>query len=121
MADLRQVATGAALILAACTLREEGEAPVDPDRMLSCAVDGASSFARRCSYALEEDGAGKFLVIRHEDGGFRRLRIEIDGSGVSAADGADLARITLFDNEIEVEVGADRYLLPATVMDRDSP
>ena len=55
------------------------------------------------------------LVIHHEDGAFRRLTVMEDGSGVTAADGADPAQITVFDGEIEVAIGADRYMLPATI------
>ena len=56
------------------------------------------------------------LTIRHPDGAFRRLAVATDGRGVVAADGAEPARVTVFDPAtIEVAIGGDRYRLPATV------
>ena len=59
---------------------------------------------------------GETLVLRHADGGFRRLALTQDGHGVAAADGAEQARVTIVDKAmIEVALGGDRYRLPATI------
>lgn len=85
--------------------------------MIDCAVGGASQFTRSCHVERETVDGALNLVIHHDDGGFRRLTVMTDGSGVITADGADPARVTLFDGEIEVAVGQDRYMLPATISD----
>ena len=63
------------------------------------------------------DGAeGSILTVRKADGGFRRLRVTTDGRGVVAADGAERARVVILpDGRIEVEIGSDRFRLPASV------
>ena len=54
------------------------------------------------------------LVLRHPDGGFRRLLVTKDG--IVAADGAETAKVTPIDKGmIEVALGANRYRLPATI------
>ena len=59
---------------------------------------------------------GRRTVVRHPDGGFRRLRIVQDGRGLVSADGAEEAKLVIIDKGlIEVTVGDDRYRLPATV------
>lgn len=119
MADLRAAIAACALALAACSGSNEEpaaeEAPADPDSVISCAIGTASAFTRNCSVERQVEEGVLFLTINHEDGSFRRLRVMDDGSGVAAADGADEAQITVFDGEIEVSLGGDRYLLPATI------
>ena len=83
--------------------------------MIACAIGTASEFTRNCSVERQVDEGVLFLTINHEDGSFRRLRVMDDGSGVAAADGADDAQITVFDGEIEVSLGGDHYILPATI------
>jgi hypothetical protein len=62
------------------------------------------------------------LTIRHDDGGFRRFRVLKDGRGVVTADGAEPALVsTIGSNAIEVQVGQDRYRLPATVKGKAAP
>ncbi|QIG81914.1 hypothetical protein G5C33_11495 [Sphingosinithalassobacter tenebrarum] len=85
-----------------------------------CAPRGATDFARVCSIDRTPTQDGLFLTIRQPDGGFRRLLVTTDGRGVVAADGAEKAVVTpLSGTEIEVEVGGDRYRLPATVKSGD--
>ncbi len=109
-----------AMLLAGCSGGgeapvEDGSAAADPEDIIACAIGSASEFTRNCTVEREVQEGMLFLTIHHEDGGFRRLQVMEDGSGVTAADGADQALITVFDGEIEVSLGGDRYLLPATI------
>lgn len=104
------------LFLAACG--GGGETPVpdadDADR-IECAVAGAEAFTRACWVErVVEDGA-LVLVVRSDQGTFRRLTVLDDGRGVATADGADLAGVKLAEGGIEVTVAGDRYRLPATL------
>ncbi|WP_232318504.1 hypothetical protein [Sphingomonas sp. TDK1] len=56
----------------------------------------------------ERDGDG-LLILRHPDGGFRRLRI--DGNSLSAADGAEPAMVRRHGGEVELTIGGMRYRL----------
>jgi hypothetical protein len=81
-------------------------------KSVPCALAGANRFADECQVErLSEDGKA-LVVVRHPDGGFRRL-VELDG-GVryAAADGAGPARSAARGQDIEVTVDADRYLFP---------
>jgi hypothetical protein len=103
------------LCLAGCS-----EAPVIENKIsqaqaedrIDCALGGAQKFDRTCAI---ERHAGTTLTLRHEDGGFRRLTLETDGT-IDTADGADgLILQTLSDGRTEITVGEDRYRLPATL------
>jgi hypothetical protein len=116
VADLRFAAVLGLALLAACSGDvPEGDAPVDEGSLIACAIGSATEFTRNCSVERAVVDGVLTLVINHEDGGFRRLTVMDDGSGVTAADGADQATITVFDGEIEVAIDGDRYLLPATI------
>lgn len=103
--------------LAACGDREAPTYGVTQDEgnRIECRFGGASQFERSCTFEREGEG-NALLVIRKPDGGFRRFRIVSDGRGVVAADGAEPARVTILANDlIEVEIGGDRFRLPATL------
>ena len=108
---------GAALFLAACSSHDAPDpvaAAPDEDR-IECALGGATDFGRDCSVERGGAYAGE-LIVRHRDGGFRRLLITADGRGVVAADGAEPARVAVIAGDrIEVTLGGDRYRLPATI------
>ena len=90
-----------------------------PDHRIDCRPQGEAAFARACSVETSDGNAGRILTIRKPDGGFRRLRVTADGSGVAAADGAERSRVTILPgNLIEVEIGGDRFRLPARVRAR---
>jgi hypothetical protein len=116
VADGRWLGAGWLLLLAACSSTPAEPEP-DAADLIACAVGGASELTRNCSVERSVADDVLTLVIHHEDGGFRRLTVTTDGSGVITADGADPALITVFDGEIEVAVGQDRYILPATIAD----
>ena len=126
--------TGLAILLASCGSGPDGDASslaeaeamarkdVADSGMIECAVSGFKNFTRTCSVERAVEETGLVLTIRHDDGGFRRLRVMKDGSGVVAADGAEPAVVsTVGDNLIEVTVAGDRYRLPATVKGGDKP
>ena len=86
---------------------------------MACALDGAARFTGDCrAERVRRDGT-LYLVVHHPDGGFRRFVIMNDGSGLAAADGADLATIRMAGTLIEVTVADDRYRIPATI-ERDA-
>lgn len=83
---------------------------------IPCALAGAEAFRLNCTMERVAGAEGETLVLGRPDAGYRRFRITTDGRGVIAADGADVASVTLVDDgQIEVAVATDRYRLPATV------
>jgi len=87
-----------------------------------CARKGSNDFARICLLERATSDAGLVLTARHPDGAFHRLLVTTDGRGVIAADGAEKATVTVIDaNQIEIELGGDRYRLPATVRSPAKP
>ncbi|MET1111433.1 MAG: hypothetical protein ABWX67_07915 [Allosphingosinicella sp.] len=98
-------------LLAACG----GPPATKVEERIECAVDGAADFERVC---VVERTAGREILftLRSPSGGFRRLAATRDGRGVTAADGAEPATVTIVGpGLIEVAIGADRYRLPARV------
>jgi hypothetical protein len=121
---MRPIVLVLAMLLAACGADEPGAmtngaaapAPGAPDNRIDCRPAGAAAFARACTVATFDSAEGRLITIRKADGGFRRLRVTTDGSGVVAADGAEPARVAILDGgRIEVEIGGDRFRLPARV------
>jgi hypothetical protein len=99
-------------LIAAC---DGPTAAPEAQERIECAVDGAAAFERVCTV---ERTAGRELILtlRSPRGGFRRLAVTRDGRGVTAADGAEPASVTVIGrNLIEVSIGPDRYRLPARV------
>jgi hypothetical protein len=81
-----------------------------------CAQHGSNDFARVCTVDRVDGADGLVLTVSHPDGSFHRLLVTKDGRGVVAADGAEKAVVTVLGpGNIEVELGGDRYRLPATV------
>jgi hypothetical protein len=84
----------------------------DDDGRIDCAVGGATAFTRTCAV---EKTAGTLLILRHADGGFRRVDLAADGT-LSAADGSDEAEgKPLPDGRFELTLGRDRYRLPPAI------
>ena len=104
-------------MLAACqkSAADPFAGKADADR-IACAVAGASAFTRACLVERSTGSGGLLLTLRHPDGGFRRLQVTTDGRGVIAADGAETAGVAATNKkQIEVNLGGDRYRLPATI------
>ncbi|WP_294280980.1 hypothetical protein [uncultured Sphingomonas sp.] len=121
--DVRWLA--GALALASCSGGQGDEqtaaantpfAPQNPGLAVECALSGAAGFTRDCTVEQSASADGAILTVRHPDGGFRRFRVTQDGRGVAAADGSVPAQVRVAgDCQIEVQLGDDRYRLPATV------
>ena len=56
------------------------------DGRIECAVNGASEFTRDCFTERLSGAGGVTMIIRHQDGGFRRFNVLTDGRGLEAAD-----------------------------------
>jgi hypothetical protein len=83
-----------------------------PDDRIECAIGSGSDFASACAI---ERGEGTSLVVRHNDGGFRRLTLTADGI-IDTSDGADaILAQPLNDGRTEITIGENRYRLPATL------
>jgi hypothetical protein len=79
---------------------------------IECALQGVPDFQSDCAIERSE---GTVLILRHSDGGFRRLTLESDGT-IDTADGAEAVTVqTLKDGRAEIMIGDDRYRLPATL------
>jgi len=124
---MRTLSLAAAALLAACNGDPPGEmtngaaapAPGRPDNRIDCRIGEAETFERVCSVESADGENGRVLTLRKPDGGFRRLLITGDGRGVVAADGAERARVAILEGGgIEVEIGGDRFRLPALVRRR---
>ncbi|HEX8223305.1 MAG TPA: hypothetical protein VF605_05770 [Allosphingosinicella sp.] len=114
----RRLASAAVLCgLAACGGPGAEQAP--PGEAIPCALQGSPQFANVCTVERAPRPDGTILIIRHPNGGFRRLLITRDGRGVASADGAARAVVTMVaPDRIEVELAGDRYRLPATAARR---
>lgn len=123
------MAVAALLLLAACgdrgggatnnqalTNAESAQRRAAEDGDLILCAHGSDAFRRTCTVERAQEDRGLILTVRHDDGGFHRLRVTQDGRGVIAADGAEAARVSIIDPQsIEVAIGSDRYRLPATI------
>jgi hypothetical protein len=110
---LRTFSAALTLIVAGCAGEPAAENVTEnvaaADR-IECAIGEGAEMANSCT--LERSG-GNGLVLRHEDGGFRKLTLDADGT-IDTADGADgLALTPMSDGRTDVIIGADRYRLPA--------
>jgi hypothetical protein len=112
------------LAIAGCHKRA-GDAIADAaahGAVVPCALAGAKTFKPECAVERTTTNDGLMLVMHHPDGGFRRLLVTTDGRGVVTADGSDQATVAVIDpGTIEVDVGDDRYHLPATVKGQPLP
>lgn len=100
------------VMLAGCG-SNDGAAPPPGGLRIACATRG-STFEETCFVERSNTGKGSILTLHRPDGGFRRLLVAKDGSGVAAADGADPVTVTpRSPTEVEIEVDGARYRLPA--------
>lgn len=102
------------LLLAACdrSPSAQGQAQA-PAVRAGCALDGADAFAD-CTVQRTSRERETTLTLIAPDGGFRRLAVAADGAGITAADGAEPARVrTGPAGKVEITIARDRYRLPA--------
>lgn len=104
------------LLLSACGGGDSGAGGKAAASRIECALAGATDFERVCTTETVPGEAGRMLIIRHPEGGFRRFNILTDGRGLAPADGFDETRITIQPGGmIEVSSGDDIYRLPADI------
>jgi hypothetical protein len=106
------------LLFVACGRAEEEKplATMEDDGRIDCRIGADSQFSRFCTVERTRGEDGTILTVRKPDGGFRRLKTTRDGRGVTAADGAETAEVTIVgENLIEVAIGGDSFRLPARV------
>lgn len=108
-----RIAAPSLLALAACGASQPQAA--DGAARIECALGEGSRFAPDCLVEKVAGEQGTEFVVRHPDGGFRRLRIADDRSGMLAIDGADTAVNELVGDPqvLKVTIGGDRYRFPA--------
>lgn len=79
---------------------------------IECAIGAGASFAETCTLERAENNV---LIVRHEDGGFRKLTVNAAGT-IDTADGADGIQLMLLpDGRSDIVIGTDRYRLPAAL------
>lgn len=109
------------LLLAACSgdaeqMQGDGDtasaAGAQPLLEVPCALRGDQTYARMCAVDLQSDDGRTVLIVRHPDGGFRRLEVVDDGRTYAAADGADPAEVAVDKDKLAVTVDGDHYLFP---------
>lgn len=113
-----RIAIAAGLALAACSKGEPAPPPkvAEGSEHVECALGPGTAFATDCTIERSKDGETYRMILRHPDGGFRRLEVDADNTIVSS-DGADAARIALNGTVAEVAVGDDRYRIPLQARD----
>lgn len=110
----------AVLLLAACSRSDEPAPVAVALEHIDCAVGGEPELKPACSVErVEKDGA-LTLVVHHPDGGYRRFAVAKGGAGVTTKDSATPPKVRLAGDRLDVTVGTDRYLFPATVK-HDAP
>ncbi|QDK33073.1 hypothetical protein [Sphingomonas sp. IC081] len=102
------------LALAACSSKHEAPDVAEGEDHIPCAVSGSGELKPICAVERHQGANGLTLLVRHPDGGFRRFAVVSDGRGLEVADGAQVAITRLEGGKLDVSVGADRYLFPAT-------
>ena len=104
------------LLIAACQQAQQPNATVTDDGRIDCRIGADGQFQRYCTVERVPGPDGLTLTVRKPDGGFRRLIATRDGRGVTAADGAEQATVTIIgENLIEVTIAGDAFRLPARV------
>lgn len=76
---------------------------------VSCALNGASDFASQCRLVEMGEGAAAYFVMRHPDGGFRKLALAETPAGFVELDGSQQAESWREGDEVLLQIGDDRY------------
>jgi hypothetical protein len=102
-------------LMAGCSRHAEAPKVAEGGEHVACALGKGAEFAMNCAVERSRAGDEQVLVVRHPDGGFRRLSVRQDGSGLAATDGADSAKVAVNGPFLEVAIGDDRYRIPFAV------
>lgn len=102
------------LLLAGCDRAQAPAEQAEPaGARAACALNGSDAYAD-CQVLRTTGKDGATLTMIAPDGAFRRLAVATDGGTITAADGAEAARVGRGPGgEVEVTVAGDRYRLPA--------
>ena len=92
-----------------------------PAESVPCALADAKTFTAVCTIERTSQDGKVNLIVRHPDGGFRRLVVLDGGKGYAVADGSDESVIEPNGKEIEVTVADDHYLFPAPAPSAAAP
>ena len=98
-------------LLAACSPEPE-PAPGIAEQAgiaIECALDGSDEFVRQCRLSEQIPGANAEFVVRHPDGGFRRLELSESPTGFDAGDGAEEATSERQGDWVILTIDDDRY------------
>ena len=109
--SMRIFSLASLLLLASCGQSGEG-VPDEAQERIACALEGSQQFTENCGLERAMVEGTQVLVVRHPNGGFRRLEVSKDGQTLSAADGAEVAQSARKDDRWEVILGEHRYVIP---------
>ena len=84
-------------------ISEQGGVPVE------CALGGESDYSSSCRLVEVADRGETYFIMRHPDGGFRRLALAETESGFEAGDGADVSESFREGDDVVLTIGSDRY------------
>jgi hypothetical protein len=76
---------------------------------IECALNGSDRFVRECRLSEEIAGPNAEFVVRHPDGGFRRLELSESPAGFDAGDGAEDASSEQQGDWVVLTIDNDRY------------
>lgn len=108
-------AVACTLMVVACSGGETQPQADDGAKRIACAIGEGSDFSDNCLVERDKNEDGKFLTVRHPDGGFQRFEQVADGRGLVSADGMEDAALQLVDGMLQVDVGQNRYRFPARI------
>ena len=103
-------------LVSACNSATGGGADAPQGSVVPCRTGGAMAFTPGCTMEWRAAAPGveaRILVLRHGDGGFRRLVVSNDGTRINVADGAEpLQAAAPRGGTVDIAVGDAAYRLP---------
>ena len=98
-------------LLAACSAEPEAAPGIAEQGgiAIECALSGSDEFVRQCRLSEEIPGANAEFVVRHPDGGFRRLALSESPAGFDVGDGAGEASSERQGDWVVLTIENDRY------------
>lgn len=109
MAISRTSCASALLLLALAACDEAPDGKGENSVPVACALQGASEFTGECHLVRMGEGEDRAVVMRHPDGGFRKLAPADTPAGLVELDGAQQARSWREGDAIILQIGDDRY------------
>jgi hypothetical protein len=100
------------LLLGACSAGEGGEALPEGEPVF-CALAGSQQFKDQCRVERSTVEGAKVIVVRHPDGGFRRLEVSQGRAEPAGRRWRGSEPVGAEGRRYEVILGDDRYVIPA--------